>query len=174
VNTQPASVFGIATIYRCCSTIGTAQMIAGRYARSVSKSALTSSRSKTMRKDELLELARKCEEATGEDRGLDVEIARLMAVTVWLRNANDTANEETTYWRYTSSLDSALTLVPDGWAWMTGCAPGEGFFATLSLTDEAIEAGLSDTDMIDTIAATPALAFCAAALKALAQKEPTT
>lgn len=65
---------------------------------------------------------------------------------------------------------AALMLVPEGWAWMAGCAAGETFFATLSPTDESgIEA-----DMIDTNAATPALALCAAALRARAQIEGGT
>ena len=103
------------------------------------------------------ELAEQCEAATNGSFIVEREVAILLG--------------RQTVPAFTSSLDYAVTLVPNGWAWMAGCAPDEGFFATLSLTDEAIAAGASDKDMIDTIAATPALALCAAALRARAAME---
>lgn len=56
------------------------------------------------------------------------------------------------------ALARALPLVPEGWAWMVGCAPEERFFATLQICD-----GVSG---IDTDGLTPALALAVAALKA--------
>jgi hypothetical protein len=42
--------------------------------------------------EKLLDLAARVEAATGPDRELDLAIARLFDVTVWLRNDDDTAN----------------------------------------------------------------------------------
>lgn len=64
---------------------------------------------------DLLKLAERCEGAEGPDRDIDLEIARMRGVTVMRRNYEDTANEEYTHWRYTTSIDAALTLVPDGY-----------------------------------------------------------
>ncbi len=65
---------------------------------------------------------------------------------------------------FVNSIDAAVTLVPKGWAWMCGCTMGEGFFADIAPTDESeIEA-----DGIMANAASPALALCAASLRARA------
>lgn len=113
----------------------------------------------------LLDLAARCESATGPDREIDRDILHCLwngpARELWMHCAGKSPPF------FTTSIDAALMLVPEGWAWMAGCAAGETFFATLSPTDESgIEA-----DMIDTNAATPALALCAAALRARAQIE---
>ena len=59
----------------------------------------------------LLELAERCEQASGPDRELDLALARVQRVVVLQRNDDDTANVETTHWHYTASIDAALTLV---------------------------------------------------------------
>lgn len=64
--------------------------------------------------------------------------------------------------RYTSDLPSAITLLPWGWAWMVGCAPGESFFATVQTTEES---GMDSMDFSIT-AKTAALAMALAALTA--------
>ena len=60
--------------------------------------------------------------------------------------------------RYTTSIDAALTLVPAGFDWRVGHYAGHPNAGAVVATPE-IEATRCD-------AATPALALCAAALKA--------
>lgn len=120
-------------------------------------------------KDELLRLAERCEQAEGPDREIDVEIARTMRVTVWLRNVEDTANYETTYWRYTSSIDGALSLVPEGAFWRVG-HDGEGPDPSMFRADVLHTPGSGHHIAR---AATPSLALCVAALKARASMEKT-
>lgn len=105
----------------------------------------------------LEELADRVEAATGPDRELDCDIARMLGVTVMRRNHEDTANEEHTYWRYTESLDSALSLVPEGFDWIIGRTNG-------GLTIHAEVGGRGNEFM--RFGDTPALALCAAALRA--------
>lgn len=84
----------------------------------------------------------------------------------------------TEIWRepsnYLGSLDAALTLVPEGHVWLV---------ANVGLNDEgkgplsgkcsAISAPPADTEHIEPCeAATPALALCAAALRARAETQP--
>jgi len=57
--------------------------------------------------------------------------------------------------RYTTSIDAAVTLVPEGMAWTAGCEPDFTPFARLW-----------EHDLV--WASTPALALCAAALRARA------
>jgi hypothetical protein len=109
-----------------------------------------------MAKDKLVELAERCEAATRASLDLDNVIAGVMGVRLGAERP-----------RYTASLDAALALVLDGWAWMVGCDVDEPFFATLVPTDES---GITADD-IDTKAATPALALCAAALRSHARHE---
>ena len=106
-------------------------------------------------------LADRVEALAGPDREVDAQVGRYFAAQFlgyvpW--------EPQTGCAKFTASLDAALSLVPEGWVWMTGCAPDGAFFATLSPTDES---GIA-LGMIDTLAATPALALCAAALRALA------
>jgi len=67
--------------------------------------------------DKLMELARRVEGLSGPDRDVDLEIARIFRVTVWKRNDDDTANYETTHWRYTESLDAARSLIDPADEW---------------------------------------------------------
>jgi len=79
---------------------------------------------------DLLELAKRCEAATGPDRELDAEIARALGHKIKPQTSNYTM--EMFYaieWQaphpyagmkepcpaWTASLDAALTLVPKGW-----------------------------------------------------------
>ena len=68
--------------------------------------------------------------------------------------------------KLTASLDAALTLVPEGWAWMVGADMGEGFFASLMVTEES---GLPRGEVDLHGVATPALALTSAALRARAR-----
>ena len=97
---------------------------------------------------DLLKLAERCEAAEGPDRELDLDIMR------WAENiGGDPANARP----YTASIDAALMLVPKRHTWTLyadGCA--------------GVCPKRDDDDLADgTIwAATPALALCAAALRA--------
>jgi hypothetical protein len=135
----------------------------------------------------LLELAERCEKATGPDVGLAKDIfcavfpERVPRVVPmgqygwrddtagwWLATGEDTRVPPRTIYppNWLGSLDAAMTLVPEGWAWMLGCAPGEAFFASLAVMDDGLQA-----PEVGVNAATPALALCAAALRALAAQE---
>lgn len=119
----------------------------------------------------MIELIDRIEAATGADRDLNAAIAVASGQYVVSRHhpgmfAHKDRPHQFSYFvpAYTASIDAAMGLVPDGWAWMVGCAPDfQRFFATLMTTDDA--APIED-ETIDTNAATPALALCAAAMKA--------
>ncbi len=97
-------------------------------------------------KAELEALAVRCEAATGPDRELDALI-------------NDIAGRRPTMPAYTASLDAAMTLVPEGYLYGIGNPEG----AAHAVVSESPDA------LIDPVkAATPALALCAASLRALA------
>lgn len=124
-------------------------------------------------------LAVRCEQATGPVVVLDDAIAKLIHELdgrMWsgLRP-------------YTASLDAAMSLVPEGWRWvMREACPDElnpteqGFFARLETHDyKTVTWGRGSDWITDHIAgrevfcwaATPALALCAAALRACAVGE---
>ena len=108
--------------------------------------------------NDMISLAERCEAAAGGDRELD----RAIRDAVFQPCMNNGAE-------YTASIDAAMTLVPDGWDWAVGtgrkqhmtengkrpwawCAPGQNFAMPQDLP----------------LAATPALALCAASLRARA------
>jgi hypothetical protein len=117
----------------------------------------------------LIELADRCEKATGPDRELDAQI--------WLasepRTEGAVPDENCAGWvrrdgwafgcakapDYTASLDAAMTLVPEGYDWVIGRTNG-------GLTIHAEVGGRGDEYM--RFGSTPALALCAAALRARA------
>lgn len=133
---------------------------------------------------ELLTLADRCEAATGSDRELDAHIAVGLGIGArgllsddheyLIRTRKDDECAPGTYWfqcrsgrslrtaePYTASLDAAMTLVLEGHAftiYSDGCAGVA-----------PVEA--DDTPVADVWAATPALALCAAALRARAAIE---
>jgi hypothetical protein len=121
--------------------------------------------------DELLALAIRCEQATGPDRELDLRIAKRREQKPIPESANRIDGEMV--WSgplgfflpaYTASLDAAMALVPEGCPWAL-CSPDgdEPAFATLAMT----MAG----DAEHGSGATPALALCAAALRARAASQ---
>lgn len=109
----------------------------------------------TLDKQKLLELAERCEQATGPDRELDYAIFKAMA-------RKDAPN----HWRpndgdfFTASLDTALTLVPEGCVWNAGNDTGAAWAHVW--TDGPDYDGMIPGSR----AVTPALALCAAALRA--------
>lgn len=136
----------------------------------------------------LIELAERVEAATGPDRELDIEIGFQLASRerLWAlsgMNAQRPLFSDDDLWRqvrrcpteyglghcYTSSLDSAMTLVPEGWR-----------LYMLSSSDQAkiwsanlwVMASGEEVDSVPAgRAATPALALTAACLRALALSE---
>jgi hypothetical protein len=129
----------------------------------------------------LLELAERVENATGPDRSYDVAIFQALGGPVPFQFANKivalTFDEaEQCYFApigdmrvryepptYTASIDAAMSLVPEGWGYsvldrravLPGCKVNAQCFTQFTQHGEA---------------ATPALALCAAALRARAQK----
>jgi hypothetical protein len=106
----------------------------------------------------LLELAERCEKATGPDRRLDFGILK----------ATCTEREECLYVngkpepRYTASLDAAMTLVPEGRGLIYKRHGIKNVWRVQILSGDG-------NTFIDGDAATPALALCAAALRARGQ-----
>ena len=124
--------------------------------------------------DTLRDLAARVEAATGPDQQLDAEMW-LAATPAGRDVAALHAPGQSAAWafcaagnptlpRYTASLDAAMALIPAGWAWMTGCNWGEGFFTSLAATEATgLRAGTQSK------AATAPLALTAAALRAQAE-----
>lgn len=107
----------------------------------------------------LLDLAARVEAAEGGDDALDLAIAE------WCFGAGAVAgvNYDPQLWLlrnegFSGSLDAALTLVPEGWRWFVNwkCA------RCWTVVDDRV------VEVEDATAATPALALCAAALRARA------
>jgi hypothetical protein len=98
---------------------------------------------------DLLQLADRCEKATGPDRQLDADIFTA------LKLVPDRKHDGYPFYAFTQSLDAAMTLVPEGEDWAVGSGP---LFPT-----SARVAGKPAVQ-----AATPALALCAASLRAKA------
>ena len=120
---------------------------------------------------ELLKLAERCEQATGPDRELDCVISRaLIEVPEGCKAVHSDLTSQagvivdrvgriygTVYYQpFTASVDAALALVPDGFEWR----------AQWSELPDRTWAGIAGVQGINTTAATPALALCAAALRA--------
>ena len=103
---------------------------------------------------DLIALAKACERATGPDGALERAIDRALYGSIMATDH-----------RYTASLDAAMTLVPEG----------EGFeLLTMHGKPTAFVSAGAAIDWCDgnTVeAATPALALCAAALKARASQQ---
>lgn len=98
----------------------------------------------------LLELADECQKSSGPNFALECEIGRTIG-----RLAR----------AFTAKLDDAVSLVPDGWYWRCGHGTLYAGWAHLN----RIHPDHCDyEDETNGKAATPALALCAAALRALA------
>ncbi|MDB5707824.1 MAG: hypothetical protein JWN66_4940 [Sphingomonas bacterium] len=118
---------------------------------------------------DLLELAARCESASGADRELDAEIALACGwITFdlpgfgkrWQRGHGTVVRHHPDF---SASLDAAMTLVPEGHdaqIFLYCGREGEG---------SAIVSATKAVNLPRVFAATPALALTAAALKALAQ-----
>ena len=106
-------------------------------------------------------LAERVEASAGSDRELDREIKEALEIgKPWTRSTPEAAQVWALH--YTSSIDAALTLVPEGWCFRIEGGPAFGGLA--SVGDGHPLAGQTVS------AATPALALCAAALRAIASE----
>ncbi len=131
----------------------------------------------------MLALADRCEAATGPDRAIDFDIFRAIhpeyAGPEWkefgggLRHINDSSDmrclppPHMTPARWTASIDATLSLVPDGWKWALHSADDKAPPTAYCVPDMG---RLPWPDWVtDILAATPALALCAAALRARAK-----
>lgn len=126
----------------------------------------------------LLSLAERVETASGPSLVLDRDIALTQypdaralpnndaRISVWDGNGRT----QLTVKPYTASLDAAMTLVDAEWFWRVG-HDGEGADPSMFRADigDPISFGF-----VKAIAATPALALCAAALRALSQSHSQT
>ena len=133
----------------------------------------------------LLALAERCEQASGPDDVLDADIFLVMqpdlAAFPWERvtypngkhpffaDCSDPDGLNVVLPpRYTASLDAALSLVPDGWKWTLHSADTAGPPCAYCVPNM----GRLPWPMWvnDVSAATPALALCAATLRARAEE----
>lgn len=119
----------------------------------------------------LVELASRCEAATGPNRELDADIA----AAVHMKQLTYSSPEWIKDPEFTTSLDAAMTLVDEGMA-------KRGYYFTLEhdpfdragrpwaarFDTAGDECGHGDT--IYAAAATPALALCAASLRAMEER----
>ena len=126
-------------------------------------------------------LALRCERAEAADRELDREIALLVGYTEHTDEDDPVyAREVSTWWKhpdeddwstttvppsFTHSIDAALQLVPEGWtlSQLLGPERRKGWSALIWTVDPESDLG---PNAPRGRAATPALALCAAALRA--------
>lgn len=108
----------------------------------------------------LLELAERCEKATGPDRLLDTQISDAL-------RRHGVKRPPGMPRALTASIDAALTLVPDGYVWHVDLSAG-GYYA--DVIDPVSAAPGSPNGAPPTITSA-ALALCAAALYAHAAME---
>jgi hypothetical protein len=140
----------------------------------------------------MIELAERCEKASGPDRELDCLILEALGYEVKRDHARPGqvvrgfgllryigGTHWCTFNRYTASLDAAMTLIPKGWRLWTGDFSVEGRFNWM--LKGPLAPWTDPEDGRETIApqygngigSTPALALCAAALRARAQGQPS-
>jgi hypothetical protein len=106
-------------------------------------------------REKWLELAERCGQAAGPDNWLSADIG------VAFNIHGDKCPH------YTASLDAAMTLVPEGWDWSAVRDRGDYSAQVYEPVWSALQHGAASaykTGIIE--ASTPALALCAAALRA--------
>lgn len=128
---------------------------------------------------DLLALASRVEQLTGPDREVDAEIAlacgvvrerdgdcfyghEYYSVLVLERGYYDHEGNAPELLHYTSSIDAAMTLVPEGEEWC---------LSKVMYDNKGTPAACVNLMLPEVLAATPALALTAASLRALAEKE---
>ncbi len=139
----------------------------------------------------LMDLADRVEKAQGADRELDAAIFVALtpeAYGVERRPLDGLIDNDTAGWllrwdpprrwsdswrpilRYTASLDAALSLVPEGWRWSLDHTQNPPYRDCGRATLYAPGDGWTPADVSEIYGATPALALCAAALRARAEE----
>lgn len=114
------------------------------------------------------DLIDKLQEATEPDWHLDAAIARLEPIR---ERIGDCADNEVP--RYTSSLDAALTLVPDGWEWLSSNRSPEPHAGRAYIHNREMQflgGGMARNPRyrgVETTAPTPAIAMCLVGLAVL-------
>lgn len=125
--------------------------------------------------EQLRAIAYRCEAASGPDRELDHAIYEALGNPVVRCASASTHGTDLVNWApfYTASLDAAVTLVPSGWAFSLGSLMGLPLERRwrCHLRDHNEPYNPATCSWIDSDLTTPALAICAAALRALAEKE---
>ena len=128
--------------------------------------------------EKLNELAARCEASDGPDRDLDWMVADAIGhqaferkVAIWPPFMPGSKLDKTVPY-YTASLEAAMTLVPEGWNWMAGNRDQPVARAYVN-NGQLHYAGYGTRRnpkhlWSEVVAATPALALTAAALKARA------
>jgi hypothetical protein len=118
-----------------------------------------------------LELAERIEKATGPDRELDETIACALHIAqnrngfiYWMNEAGSTDVLWHHAIKFTASLDAAMTLVPEGWLPIIDAASEDD--AVLVDLWARVTVAPHKPKRRHAKAATPALALCAAALRA--------
>jgi hypothetical protein len=103
-------------------------------------------------------------------RGGRIEAAGTFELLGWIdpgeinRNFSPFGGEDR-YPPVTASLDAAMTLVPEGLIWaVTNCGAEDRLIPDMSVASAVV--GKADDPSKPSVAATPALALCAAALRA--------
>jgi hypothetical protein len=122
---------------------------------------------------DLAKLIERVEAATGQDRGLDLDLATALVpdVLVMRQRDDDRGADPYTYWCYTEKIDDALALVerklPGAW-WVIAkgrMQASEPLFGCELLFGADQQLGLADGP-------TPALAILLALLRALSARSP--
>ena len=132
-----------------------------------------------MTRQALLDLAARCEQATGADRELDAAIAKAVGAdhgqkTGWCNGDNgDYFVIDECSLHYTASLDAAMTLLPSNfsgqaWTWRFNEGKRRKAKCTVWTHDDGYRK--YSRLNLEVYAATPALALTTACLKALAQE----
>lgn len=113
------------------------------------------------KRDELLALAERCEKASEGSSTLDGLIAHAAGYRVGDDDSitAPNGNRADAIPGFTTSLDAAMTLVPTGHDWSL-------FFDNGSALAGCMPSSEDGCDLTDVPGATPALALCAAALRA--------
>jgi hypothetical protein len=119
---------------------------------------------------EMIELAERCEQATGPDDDLDCAIHEQFGGTPQIAPGHRWSSTP----RYTVSLDAAMTLVPGiDWEWSLEWESGSLLYHPD--IEQFARAKIGDPTLrMDAECVTPALALCAAALRARAAQARET
>lgn len=123
----------------------------------------------------LLALAKRCEQAAGPDRELDNAILIALGYSwrgmAYLHDDDNHVLKGSTF--FTKILDAAVTLVPEGCDWHCQSNPSVSA-CWASVSPMKFDSKLQEWGSGMRRASTPALALCAAALRARAMAQPSS